>query len=53
MLSFSSLFYVKNIENKHVITRHIQIIFKNKQSIIFFGVEFHSQDHSAIVYSRE
>ena len=36
MLSFSSLFYVKNIENKYVITRHIQIICKNKQSIIFF-----------------
>ena len=42
MLSFSSLFYVKNIENKYV-TRHIQIICKNKQSIIFFAVEFHSQ----------
>ena len=30
-----------------------QIICKNKQQIIFFEVEFHSQDHSAIVYSKE
>ena len=30
-----------------------QIICKNKQYIIFFAVEFHSQDHSAIVYSKE
>jgi hypothetical protein len=52
MLSFSSLFYVKNIENKYV-TRHIQIICKNKQSIIFLAVEFHSQDHSAIVPNSE
>ena len=52
MLSFSSLFYAKNIENKYV-TRRIQIICKNKQSIIFFAVEFQSQDHSAIVYSKE
>jgi hypothetical protein len=29
-----------------------QIICKNKQYIIFFAVEFHSQDHSAIVYSK-
>jgi hypothetical protein len=52
MLSFSSLFYAKNIENKYV-TRHIQIICKNKQSINFFAVKFQSQDHSAIVYSKE
>jgi hypothetical protein len=30
-----------------------QIICKNKQYIIFFAVEFHSQDHRAIVYSKE
>ena len=39
MLSFSSLFYVKNIEDKYV-TMHIQIICKNKQSIICLQFSF-------------